>query len=218
MAATLLIPLAQAASLTGVVVDSTGAYIPRAFVELYSRSAKYQAQADDEGVYRFVNLPSGKYTVSFRVVGFKRFTLRSIGLTEGEQKRIPDVPLDVGNGCGSPFRDLVLLATGDSFGRLTGSVSPSAKGVEVTLVCRTFTPCRSTKTDSRGEFTFDMLSSGIYGLNFRRQGFYPENATGYDYTVNAGWESVYIPKALEPCRNGNCDPNLRPPRQPIVCE
>ena len=55
IAATLLIPLSEAASLTGAVVDSTGAYIPHAFVELYSRSAKYQAQADDEGVYRQTN-------------------------------------------------------------------------------------------------------------------------------------------------------------------
>ena len=88
----------------------------------------------------------------------------------------------------------------------------------MTLVCRTFTPCRSTKTDSRGEFKFDMLSSGIYGLNFRREGFYAENATGYDYTVNAGWESVYNPRPLERCRNGNCDPKLRPARLPSVCE
>ncbi len=57
-----------------------------------------------------------------------------------------------------------------------------------------------------------MLSAGVYGLNFRRDGFYPENATGYEYTVNAGWESVYAPKLLEKCPNGNCDPKLRPQR------
>ncbi len=51
--------------------------------------------------------------------------------------------------------------------------------------------------------------SGVYGLNFRRDGFYPENATGYEYTVNAGWESVYAPKQMEKCSNGNCDPKLR---------
>ena len=55
-----------------------------------------------------------------------------------------------------------------------------------------------------------MLSAGVYGLNFRREGFYPEIAAGYDYTVNAGWEAVYNPKVLESCPNGNCDPKLRP--------
>jgi hypothetical protein len=55
-----------------------------------------------------------------------------------------------------------------------------------------------------------MISAGVYGLNFRRDGFYAENATEYEYTVNAGWESVYGSKFLQQCPNGNCDPKLRP--------
>ncbi|HSP66859.1 MAG TPA: carboxypeptidase-like regulatory domain-containing protein, partial [Bryobacteraceae bacterium] len=165
IAAISLIPLSQAASLTGSVVNATGASIAKANVELNSGAQKYQTRTDDAGVFQFLDLPAGKYTLSFSVIGFKRFTLRSVDLAEGEKKQIPEVPLDVGNGCGSPFRDLVLLPSGDSFGRLSGSVSPSAKGVEVTLVCRTFTPCRSTNTDSKGHFSFDMISSGFYGLN-----------------------------------------------------
>jgi len=97
-------------------------------------------------------------------------------------------------------------------------VSPSVKGIEVTLVCRTFTPCRSTKSDSNGRFSFETISAGVYGLNFHGEGYYPENATGYAYYVNAGWESVYKPVSLEPCRNGNCDPKLRPPPTIIYCE
>ena len=68
------------------------------------------------------------------------------------------------------------------------------KGVEVTLVCRTFSRVHSTNTDANGLFSFGMLPSGVYGLSFRRAGFYPEMATGYDFTVKAGWESVYGPK------------------------
>jgi hypothetical protein len=63
-----------------------------------------------------------------------------------------------------------------------------------------------------------MLSPGVYGLNFRRDGFYPENATGYDYSVNAGWESVYSSVRLQRCPNGNCDPKLRPTKPPAICE
>ena len=44
-----------------------------------------------------------------------------------------------------------------------------------------------------------MLSAGVYGLNFRHDGFYPENATGYSYYREAGWESVYAPKVLQQC-------------------
>ncbi|MCU1337136.1 MAG: hypothetical protein JWO19_2717 [Bryobacterales bacterium] len=63
-----------------------------------------------------------------------------------------------------------------------------------------------------------MLSPGEYGLSFRRQGFYPEEATGYFYRVKAGLESEYGPTALEPCPDGNCDPKLRPKRPVTICE
>jgi len=218
IAASLLIPLSNAASLTGSLVDVTGAYVSKAAVELDSGGQKYQTQTDDAGVYRFANLPDGEYTLTIRVPGFINLTIEAIGLLEAEQKRIPEVTLLIGIGCGGPYRDSVrLLPPGDSFGRLSGIVTPPLADVEVTLVCRTFTPCRSTKTDPRGHFSFDMISSGAYGLNFHREGFYPEIATGYSYWVNDGLESAYRPMGLERCRNGNCDPKLRP--KPVrICE
>jgi hypothetical protein len=207
------------ASLTGTVVDRTGAYIPHADVELDSGTNKYKIQADDTGVFQFSNLPAGEYTLTILVRGFISRRIKSIGLLTGESKRLPDVTLDVGNnGCGGPPpRNLVLLS-GTLFGTLSGSVDPPAKGVEVTLVCRTFSACSSTVTDSSGRFSFETLTAGVYGLNFRLDGFYPENATGYEYTVNAGWESVYAPKQMEKCLNGNCDPKLRPKRPIAICE
>jgi hypothetical protein len=152
--------------------------------------------------------------------GFKTRLVKSIRLSKREPNRLLDIPLDVAvMVCGRPLNlDRILLPSGATFGSLTGSVDPPARGVEVTLICRTFSACKSAKTDFNGRFSFEMLSSGLYGLNFRRDGFYPENATGYEYTVIAGWESVYSPVQLERCLNGNCDPKLRPPRLPIVCE
>jgi len=217
IAAVLLTPLSEAASLTGSVVDVTGAYIPRAGVELDSSAQKYQTQTDDAGVYQFANLPAGEYTLTIRVPGFRYLTIRAIRLLDPEQKRIPDVPLEIATCPWPPSRDLILLAPGDTFGRLAGSVTPPMAEVEVTLVCRTFSPCRSAKTDSTGRFVFETLSPGVYGLNFRRDGFYPVNATGYSYTVNVGWESRYY-MALARCPNGNCDPKLRPKRPLAICE
>jgi hypothetical protein len=206
------------ASLTGTVIDQTGAFIPHAAVELDSGTKKYKVQADDVGVYQFSNLPAAEYALTILVPGFKKLTM-SIGLLEREPKRLPDVTLDIGSshGCDRPpLRDLVLLR-GTLLGTLNGSVEPPVKDVDVTLICRTFSACSSTRTDSTGHFSFEMLPPGVYGLSFRRDGFYPENATGYEYTVNSGWSSVYRPKSLEQCRNGNCDPNLRP-RPIATCE
>jgi hypothetical protein len=207
---------APAASLTGAIIDQTGAFIPHAAVELASETNDYKVQADDSGVYQFSNLPAGEYTLTIRVPGFRSRRIRSIGLLSGEPKRLPDVPMDIEN-CGKPpSRDLVLLS-GVLLGTLSGSVDPPSQGVEVTLVCRTFSACSSTVTDSNGHFSFETLPAGIYGLNFRRDGFYPEIATGYEYTVNAGWASVYVSKLLEQCSGGNCDLKLRPQRLQL-CE
>jgi hypothetical protein len=205
------------ASLGGTVIDLTGAVVSHAYVELDSGARKYKGEANDTGVYEFLNLPAGEYTLTFRVPGFRNRRVKSIGLLESEQKRIPDIPLDIAP-CGSPSREIVLLPPGDDFGRLSGTVLPAVSGIEVTLVCRTFSACGSTKTDSEGHFSFSMLSAGYYGLNFRLEGFYPENATGYSYDVSAGWESIYDPKSLERCPNGNCDPKLRPPPKIQICE
>jgi hypothetical protein len=220
--AMLIIPfLAPAASLMGTVIDQTGAYVPHAAVELASGSNNYRVQADDAGVFQFLNLPAGEFTLTIRVPGFKVRTIKSMALFEREQKRVPDITLDIGSvaSCGGePSRDLLLLPLGTLFGRLTGSVAPPLAAAEVTLVCRTFNACASTKTDSNGRYSFDMLPAGYYGLNFRREGFYPVNATGYSYYVSAGWESVYSPVMLENCPNGNCNPKRRPKRPVGPCE
>ncbi|HEV8414011.1 MAG TPA: carboxypeptidase-like regulatory domain-containing protein [Bryobacteraceae bacterium] len=210
--AILLLPFSgRAASLTGTVVDANGAYIARAPVELDSGTKKYQVQGDDEGVYKFSELPAGEYTLTFRVLGFQARTVKSIVLSEAEHKPMPDVPLEVVSvDCHGPIRrDIHLLPLGAAFGQLSGSVRPAAPGVEVFLICRTFHACGSTKTDPDGRFSFDMLSAGVYGLSFHRDGFYDQDATGYEYYVNAGWDSVYASVTLEPCADGNCKAKIQ---------
>jgi hypothetical protein len=232
--ALLLIPFSApaqeaTASITGAAVDVTGAYIPKATVVLDSGTRKYQIQADDAGVYQFSNLPAGEYTLTLQALGFYRLTVKPIKLLEGEQKRVPELILDVGaSGCGTPFPPAFQLLAGEAmFGGLAGSVVryggslQPVEGVDVTLVCRTFSACGSTKTDAQGLFSFGMLSPSEYGLSFRLEGFYPDQASAYSVRVKAGLESEYGPVFLERCPNGNCDPKLRPPRPPVqvvVCE
>ncbi len=126
---------AAAASLTGTVLDQTGAYIPHAAVELDSGTNKYKVQADDAGVYRLSNLPVGEYTLKVQAPGFKTRIVKSIRLSKAEPNRLLDIPLDVGAmACGQPLiLDRILLPPGEMFGRLTGTVDPPAAGIEVTL-------------------------------------------------------------------------------------
>ena len=227
--AILLIPFsAFAASLTGAAIDQTGAYIPHAAVELDSGTKKYQARTDDTGVYQFADLPAGQYSLTFRVLGFYRLTVKPISLSASEQRRIPALMLDVAPSCSfSPFPPSFRLLPDATFGALAGSVieygglQQPLEDVDVTLVCRTFTACASMKTDAKGFFSFGMLSPGEYGLSFRRQAYYPDQASAYTVRVKGGLESDYAPLFQERCPNGNCDPTLRPARPPIqgiVCE
>jgi Carboxypeptidase regulatory-like domain len=199
--AAMSLPLfAQNASLTGSVVDSAGAYVAHADVELDSGNKKFNTRTDDSGGYQFLDLPRGEYTLTFTGPFSYGLTIKPIGLSNGEVKRIPEITLTSDLHCQfSPRRDVVRLLPESIFGKLSGSVLPAEADVKVTLICRTFRPCGSTKTDSGGHFSFEMLTAGAYALSFLRDGFYPEDPTGYEYYVNAGLESVYVPVTMERC-------------------
>ncbi len=208
--AILLIPIsAPAASITGTIVNSLGASIAHAEVELDSGTKKYQARTDDAGVYKFSSLSAGQYTLTFTPEVYERLIVKSIGLSEGEDKRVPEITINLYLCPFPPRRDLVRLVPSLSFGELSGSVLPAAPGIEVVLICRTFHTCSSTKTDSSGHFSFDMLSAGAYGLSFLRKGFFDQDATAYEYYVDAGIESVYAPIRLEQCPDGNCEAKIQ---------
>jgi hypothetical protein len=49
-----------------------------------------------------------------------------------------------------------------------------------------------------------------------KAGFYPQEAALY--RVEEGIESIYWPIYMERCHLGNCDPKLRPPKPPALCE
>ncbi len=122
---TLLLPFStQAASLTGSLIDPAGDSVARAPVELVSEIKSYEVQTDNAGAYQFVNLPAGEYKLKFLAMGFRTLTLTSVVLSEGEQKRIPVVTLDVGAiaDCGD-YPPAFRVLTGESyFGSLAGRV------------------------------------------------------------------------------------------------
>jgi carboxypeptidase family protein/TonB-like protein len=60
------------ASLSGLVVDQMGAYIPKAALVLENaRRQKRKTRADDTGRYEFAGLPPGDYVLDVLVEGFK---------------------------------------------------------------------------------------------------------------------------------------------------
>src|SRR5579863_3206916 len=74
---------ANSGDLTGAVLDSSGAAIPNATVEALNdeTGVKYTAQTNASGVYRFSNLPVGRYTLTAAASGFSTDTLKNVDLT-----------------------------------------------------------------------------------------------------------------------------------------
>jgi len=67
-------------SLQGTVVDPANAVVPNAPVTLIETStgATRQAATDGTGLFRFLNLSPGTYSVTVRASGFKQFTQNNI--------------------------------------------------------------------------------------------------------------------------------------------
>ncbi len=85
------------ASLSGTVLDSTGATVPNAELTLTSQEtgalANFKTGAD--GLYRFANLPIGTYSLQVKAGGFQTYTQSGIKLHLGDTLR-QDITLQVG--------------------------------------------------------------------------------------------------------------------------
>ena len=82
------------ATLSGLVVDQMGAYIPRAALVLENaRRKKRKTRADDTGRYEFAGLPPGDYVLDVLVEGFKS-PHASVTVTAPGHRR--DVTLELG--------------------------------------------------------------------------------------------------------------------------
>lgn len=85
------------ANLQGTVSDPLGAVVPGATVTLTNNETgkTQQAQASDEGFYRFSGLAPGQYTVSAEQAGFKKSTVEGVQVAAEETQGI-DITLTTG--------------------------------------------------------------------------------------------------------------------------
>jgi hypothetical protein len=216
------------AALTGEVTDSTGAVVPHARAELRLEQppgTAYQSSTDALGVYKFSGLPSGVYSLSLSIPGFRTLRIKSLTVAEAQQKSIPPLELTLGDmGCPqAPVVDYIrLLEPASELGELGGTLrldegplvgnSPPIPGFQVYLICLPRAACGAVRTDANGEFVFRSLKPGRFSVVTSTPDFYPSEQS--DLTVEKGRQTVYAPIYLERCASGNCDPHLRPKKPP----
>src|SRR6476660_7842608 len=82
-------------SIVGTVTDSSGAAMPGATVTIEQTETKLtrEAVSDASGIYQFTAVPSGTYTVSIKMNGFRTFS-RTVPVTLNSVARV-DVKLEI---------------------------------------------------------------------------------------------------------------------------
>ncbi len=83
-------------SIVGTVTDSSGAALPGATVAVEQTETKFSRElvTDASGIYQFTAVPSGTYTVSIKMNGFRTFS-RTVPVTLNSVARV-DVKLEIG--------------------------------------------------------------------------------------------------------------------------
>ncbi len=78
-------------TLTGRALDSSGGVLPGVTVSITSPAmigGARTAVTDEQGVYRFTQVPSGEYRVSFAISGFQTLNIEGVRLTVGATQTI----------------------------------------------------------------------------------------------------------------------------------
>ncbi len=83
-------------SIVGTVTDSSGAALPGATVTVEQTETKFSRElvTDASGIYHFTAVPSGTYTISVKMNGFRTYT-RSVPVTLNSVARV-DAKLEIG--------------------------------------------------------------------------------------------------------------------------
>src|SRR6185503_6196052 len=84
-------------SLVGNVTDSTGAALPGATVTIEQSETQFKRElvTDSAGAYHFTAVPSGTYTISVTMTGFRPLSRRNVPVSLNSVARV-DAKLEVG--------------------------------------------------------------------------------------------------------------------------
>jgi hypothetical protein len=86
-------------SLEGTVLDPANAVVPGAPVTLTDKDTGgvRSSVTDSSGLFRFLDLPPGNYSVSVRAPGFKGFTQASVTVEANQTRDLGKLSLEIGN-------------------------------------------------------------------------------------------------------------------------
>lgn len=148
---------------TGRVTDATGAGIGGAHVTVKNK-VSYESVTDSQGLYRFSEVISGSYDISFEAPGFRTET-RLITINASERVAL-DATLQVGTYSGPQ-----ITITGSLEGRVADATGAAVSNTLVVVANDSTGTSFTTSTDARGFYQFAQLDPGSYTVRFEARGF-----------------------------------------------
>ena len=112
----------QTGVVTGTVTDGDGV-IPGATVTAVDAdtSVTRTATSNEQGVFRLLSMPSGRYTIRVEIEGFKQITIPDVAIYTGETRDLGKLALQVG------VRSETVTITGGSHARADRQQRPVAQ-------------------------------------------------------------------------------------------
>jgi hypothetical protein len=87
----------ETSEVVGTVLDSSGAPAPQAKIKLTNQQTGVEAEttSNESGLYNFLNVRVGQYTVSAELAGFQKFTTTDVAVNVNSRQRV-DITLQPG--------------------------------------------------------------------------------------------------------------------------
>ncbi|MBI3940961.1 MAG: TonB-dependent receptor [Acidobacteria bacterium] len=182
------------ASIQGAVADETGAVVPGVTISVQNTETGrgHEALSNDQGVYRVVGLPAGRYQLKASLAGFRTVTREGIQLTVGQEATV-NLKLPVGE----ITEELTVRGEAPIIETTVSSVSgviDTRQMTELPLDGRDFTKLSLLETGTVNVRTTTQGSTKGYGTRVSVTGSRPEQ-TGYllDGTDINGFLNFQVP-------------------------
>ncbi|HWB83675.1 MAG TPA: TonB-dependent receptor [Bryobacteraceae bacterium] len=167
------------ANLLGTVMDATGAVVPGAAVEATNTATgvKYNATTDPNGLYRFNNMPIGRYDVSASATGFATATVRGFDL-QLNKNVTANITLQVGTVAAT----VDVSEAAASIDTTTAQVQTSFEGSQIANL-----PIIENATGLFGALNLSLLGAGVASNGGVGQGTGPsvggQRPTNNNFTI-----------------------------------
>ncbi|MEP7364278.1 MAG: carboxypeptidase-like regulatory domain-containing protein [Acidobacteriota bacterium] len=217
---------AVAGTVTGSVVDSTGAIISRATVYLRSEQPagfRERTTTDENGSFHFTLAAAGSYRIDVHSPGFFPEMIAGVPVAEGAAVALPPMKLQVAIlGCGETDRvvpgDVRLLHDPNERGIVRGAVANergvALAGVIVTPNCGPNSKCLPVRTDVNGRFQFSAPNRQKVSVTVSHPGYFL--SVQKEFTTFDGTEFLYDPIRLARCNTPGCHKRTKPPAPPFT--